>query len=148
MPIDKTEFTNAISSSQIEDDIMAFLNERKEKAYTSQEIMGGIRLQTNFSTLDTTRISTFAAADFSTLLSELVRKGKITIKMVENQMYYAAAENIAKCPKCGTEVAEPAKTWNMTGRPDKRGQSLQLQIGLFKCPQHGSFKTILNKQKL
>ena len=55
--------------------------------------------------------------------------------------------NAAKCPKCGAEVAEPKKTWKMTGRPDKRGRRLTLDIGLFQCPTHGAFRITLNKQK-
>lgn len=56
---------------------------------------------------------------------------------------------MAKCPKCGTEVSKPRKTWKMAGRPDKSGKRLQLEIGLFDCPKcHGPFRTTLSKKKI
>jgi len=148
MPIDKAEFQKGKSQTEIEDNILAFLNERKENAFTSNEIMEGVNFHSNFSTLETTRISTFAIVDFNTILHELVSKGRIRIKIVEGQVYFAAATGIAKCPKCGTEIAEPRKTWKMTGRPDKMGQRLQLHIGLYRCPRHGNFRKALSKQKI
>jgi len=42
---------------------------------------------------------------------------------------------VAKCPKCGTDVASPKKKWTMAGRPDKAGKRLRLDIGLFDCPK-------------
>jgi hypothetical protein len=148
MPIAKAEFQNGRRYSEIEDDVTSFLKERKDNAFTSQEIMAGVHFQTDFSTLETTRISTFAVADFISLLYEMVSKGKISAKIVEGQMYFMTGGGIAKCPKCGTEVAEPKKTWKMAGRPDKKGQRLQLHIGLFKCPKHGNFRVTLGKQKI
>lgn len=148
MPIDKTEFQNGKLHSEIENDISSFLNERKEKAFTSKEIMGGVNFHTDFSTLETARISIFAVADFTTLLHDMVSKGKVRLKIVGGQTYFAAAREVARCPKCGIEVAEPTKTWKMTGRPDKKGRRLMLHIGLFKCPKHGSFRTALSKQRI
>ena len=151
MPIDKKEFQNGKKLSEIDDGILVFLKERKENAFTSHEIMEGVNFHTNFSTFETTRISTFATADFSTLLHELVSKGKIRSKIVEGQMYFATGaegEGVAKCPKCGTVVTQPEKTWKMAGRPNKKGQRLQLTIGLFKCPKHGNFRKVLSKQRI
>ena len=54
-----------------------------------------------------------------------------------------------KCPKCGTEVARPKKTWMMAGRPDKSGKRIQLEIGLYECPKcHKSFRKVLSKKKI
>ena len=39
---------------------------------------------------------------------------------------------MGKCPKCGTEVSKPKKTWKMAGRPDKAGKRMQLEIGLYE----------------
>ena len=103
---------------------------------------------TDFSSPEIAQMSTFAIAGFTTLLYDLVNKGKITTKTIKGQMYFLAAEDKVKCPKCEIQVAEPKKTWMMTGRPDKEGKRLQLQIGLFKCPKHGTFRTVLNKQKI
>jgi uncharacterized protein (UPF0212 family) len=56
---------------------------------------------------------------------------------------------MAKCPKCGTEVSKPKKTWKMAGRPDKSGKRMQLEIGLFECPKcHGTFREVLSKKKI
>ncbi len=147
MPIDNTEFQNGRRQSEVENDVSSFLSERKEMAFTSQEIMAGVNFNTNFNTPETTRISTFAVADFIALLYEMVRQGKVRTKMVEGQMYFAVERKVAACPKCGMEVAKPKKTWNMTGRPDKKGRRLTLHIGLFQCPLHGNFRIALSKQK-
>jgi len=148
MPIGKTEFQGGKRFNEVEDSVASFLKERKENAFTSQEIMAGVDFRTDFSTLETSRISAFAVADFTNLLYEMVSKGKIIAKIVEGQMYFMAGGGIAKCPKCGAEVAEPKKTWKMAGRPDRKGQRLQLHIGLFKCPKHGNFRVTLGKQKI
>jgi uncharacterized protein (UPF0212 family) len=56
---------------------------------------------------------------------------------------------MAKCPKCGTEVSKPRKTWKMAGRPDKSGKRLQLEIGLYDCPKcHKAFRKTLGKKKI
>lgn len=39
---------------------------------------------------------------------------------------------MAKCPKCGTEVSTPKKSWKMAGRPGKNGKRTELTIGLFE----------------
>jgi hypothetical protein len=151
MPIDKTEFENGRPHDQVEDDITKFLNERRANAFTSAEILAGVNFHTDFSTLETSRISTFTVADFIALLSEMVQKGKIKAKIVEGHMFFATAYSgggeTAKCPKCST-FAEAKKTWNMTGRPDRFGRRLQLHIGLFECPKHGNFRTALSKHKI
>jgi len=148
MPIAKTEFQNGKRYNEVEDEITSFLKERKENAFTSQEIMAGVHFHSDFSSLETARISSFAVADFISLLYEMVSKGKLIAKIVEGQMFFMAGGGIAKCPKCGAEVAEPKKTWKMAGRPDRKGQRLQLHIGLFKCPKHGNFRVTLGKQKI
>lgn len=148
MPIVKEEFDSGELPSKVEDDIISFLKERKEKAFTSQEIMGGIDLHTNFSTSEIARMSTFIVADFTALLYELVRKGKVKMKVVNGRIYFMASGPSGKCPKCGTEVAEPKKTWKMAGRPDRKGRRLQLKIGLFECSKHGAFRKVLDKKKI
>ena len=56
---------------------------------------------------------------------------------------------MAKCPKCGTEVSKPKKTWKMAGRPDKAGKRTELEIGLYECPKdHKQFREVLNKRKI
>lgn len=55
---------------------------------------------------------------------------------------------MAKCPKCGSEVATPKKTWKMAGRPDKAGKRMQLEIGLYGCPNGHVFREVLSKKKI
>ena len=149
MPINKKEFENGKLHSKVEEEIISFLNEREKRAFTSQEIMEGIRYHTEFSTPEITKMSTFAIADFTNFLHHLVRNGKIKMKVVRGRMYLMAIEpGLAKCPKCGIEIAEPKKTWKMAGRPDRKGKRLQLEIGLFECPKHGTFRVVLSKQKI
>ncbi len=58
-------------------------------------------------------------------------------------------EKMVKCPKCGTEVSKPKKTWKMAGRPDKAGKRMQLEIGLYQCPKCGAtFREVLSKKKI
>jgi predicted RNA-binding Zn-ribbon protein involved in translation (DUF1610 family) len=54
---------------------------------------------------------------------------------------------MAKCPKCGKEVATPArKPWTMAGRPNKAGKRVELEITLFKCPTCGPFRIAKTKK--
>jgi len=56
---------------------------------------------------------------------------------------------MAKCPKCGGEVATPRKSWKMAGRPDKTGKRVQLQIGIYDCHRcNKPFRAVLSKQKI
>jgi hypothetical protein len=146
MPIHKEEFGNGRLSSSLEERVISFLNER-EGAFTSEEIMGGVHLYTEFDTLLTAKISTFAIADFVALLFDLVRKGRVGMKVVNNRMYFTAGA-VAKCPKCAREIANPRKTWKMAGRPDKTGKRVELHIGLYDCPKHGAFRSVLSKRKI
>lgn len=148
MPIAKKKFEKGKVHSEVEDEILSFLKERKEGAFTSQEIMGGIHYHTDFSTPEISKMSTFAIADFTTLLHDLVRRGNIKMKVVRNRMYYTIISvYTAKCPTCG-KLFEPKKTWKMAGRPDKKGKRLQLHIGLYKCPKHGTFRKVIDKRKI
>lgn len=54
----------------------------------------------------------------------------------------------AACPRCGVETTS-AKTWKMAGRPSKKGERLQLTIGLYKCPKcDKTFRSVLKKEKI
>ena len=74
MPIAKKKFAEGKLHSKVEAEIISFLKERKEAAFTSQEIMGGIHYHTDFSTPEISKMSTFAIADFTALLHDLVRR--------------------------------------------------------------------------
>ncbi len=53
-----------------------------------------------------------------------------------------------ECPRCGTTVYAPTKTWSMVGRPSKTGERFKLTIGLFTCPKcKKGFREVLGKEK-
>jgi predicted nucleic acid-binding Zn-ribbon protein len=42
---------------------------------------------------------------------------------------------LVKCPKCGTEVTTPVKTWPFSVRkPSKKGEESKTLMGIFECP--------------
>ena len=56
---------------------------------------------------------------------------------------------MTECPKCGTEVASPFKTWSMVGRPSKAGERFKLTLGLFKCPRcERKFRAVLGTERI
>lgn len=148
MPIAKNMFENGKLHNKVEDEIITFLNERKEGAFTSQEIMAGIHYHTDFTTPEISKMSTFAIADFTTLLHNLVRQKNLLMKVVGNRMYYTSTDpKMAECPKC-KQIFKPKKTWKMAGRPDKKGKRFQLHIGFYICPKDGTFRKVLGKRKI
>jgi len=90
MPIDKKEFER--SSINLEEEIVAFLRARKGKAYTSDEIMSATNLRTDFDLQVTTKYSIFVVANFVAILHDLVAKGKIRRKVVNNRVYFIASD--------------------------------------------------------
>lgn len=147
MPIEKQEFGEGKVHRKLEEEVVSFLKERRDKAFTSQEIMGGMQLHTSFSTPEIAMMSTFAIADFTALLYGLVNRGEVSMKVIKNRMYFMAGV-LSKCPKCGMAITEPRKTWRMAGRPNRKGERTQLHIGLFSCPKHGVFRVVLDKKKI
>ena len=54
----------------------------------------------------------------------------------------------ASCPRCGRESG-PMKTWKMAGKPNKRGERLQLTIGHYKCPNcTKTYRKAIAKEKI
>lgn len=149
MPLTKREFEEGKLHSNLEEEIISFLSQRKRRAFTSKEIMDGLSYHTEFSTPEITKISTFTISDFTSLLHDLVKRERIKMRVVRNRMYFMTLDDqIARCPKCGLEVQSPRKTWKMAGRPDRNGERTQLQIGLYDCAKHGSFRVVLAKTKI
>lgn len=148
MPITMKKFEGGKLHNSVEEEMLSFLKDRKDGAFTSQEIMAGIRYPTDFSTPEISKMSTFAIAYFTTVLHDLVTRGIIRMNVISNRIYFTMTDSHrAKCPKCKV-VREPTKSWKMTGRPDKKGKRFQLHIGLFKCPKHGTFRKVLDKRKV
>lgn len=149
MPIEKTEFEKGKLHSNLEEEIIEFLNQRKKRAFTSKEIMEGLNYHAEFSTPEITKISTFTISDFTSLLYDLVKREKIKMRVVRSRMYFIIeGERTAVCPKCGFKVLKPRKTWKMAGRPDRNGERMQLHIGLYDCVRHGAFRVVLEKKKI
>ena len=52
------------------------------------------------------------------------------------------------CPRCGTAVTNPTKTWSMVGRPSKTGDRFKLKLGIFVCPEcERRFRNVVGKEK-
>lgn len=53
------------------------------------------------------------------------------------------------CPRCGTRVAEPVKTWTLVSPiPDKRGRITITIMGSFVCPNCGyKWRAVIKKIK-
>ena len=149
MPISKKDFENGKPKTELTKEIISFLKDRKDRAFTSQEIMEGINYHTEFTTPEISKISTFTIADFTSFLYHLAEKGQLMIKIAKGRIYVMMKKIVtANCPKCGGKVNEPKKTWKMAGRPNKKGERLELQIGLYECPKHRAFRKVVNKQKI
>jgi len=55
---------------------------------------------------------------------------------------------LSVCPRCGTEVIQPTKTWSMVGRPSRKGERFKLTLGLFMCPKcEKTFRKVVGKEK-
>ena len=90
MPIDKEKFE--MVSIKLEDEIISFLKKRPEKAFTADEIMGSTSFHIDFDLAGTSKIAMFMAANFVSILQDLVSKGKLSRKLVHNRMYFMASE--------------------------------------------------------
>ena len=90
MPIEKERFTK--DKTDLEAEIASFLKARKEKAFTAEEIMGLTSFHVDFDSQETSETSAFIAANFVAVLNDLVRKGQVAKKDVNNRMYFTATE--------------------------------------------------------
>ena len=89
-PIEKEKFMKV--PSNLEQEIISFLKARKGKAFTAEEIMGSTSFHLDFDLPVTSKTSTFVAANFVAVLHELVSKGQLTRKVVNNRMYFMATK--------------------------------------------------------
>jgi hypothetical protein len=88
MPIDKKRFEEV--SDRLEEEILSFLKKHKGKAFTADEIMGATSLYVYLDLPVTSKTSPFMVANFVAVLHDLVSKGKISRKVVDNRMYFTA----------------------------------------------------------
>ena len=89
MPIDKERFE--MISNRLEEEMISFLKKRKGKAFTADEIMGSTSFHVDFDVPGTSKTATFIVANFVAVLQDLVSKGKISRKVVNNRMYFMAS---------------------------------------------------------
>ncbi len=84
-------------------------------------------------------MSTFAIADFTALLHDLVKQKRIMMKVVRNRMYYMEQESqMAKCPSC-REIFEPKKL-DGRGIPGYNGKSLSATYRSPRVPKTWNFQ--------
>ena len=76
------------------------------------------------------------------------KKLRKQLKELRKLMKTVSPPALIRCPDCETE-ATPKKTWNMAGRPNKKGERLQLTIGYYKCLNCGkTFRRVIAKKKV
>jgi len=90
MPISKKEFEAGEILSELEKKIITFLENHRDDAFKSNEIMKGVKFRANFSSLPMTLLSSLGIFGFSLTLDDLVRKGKIRKKYIKDEFYYMA----------------------------------------------------------
>lgn len=50
---------------------------------------------------------------------------------------------MANCPKCGTKVAKPSKTWQMA----RKGEKSSVNMGLYDCPScNARFRSVIEAE--
>jgi uncharacterized coiled-coil DUF342 family protein len=56
---------------------------------------------------------------------------------------------LSVCPRCGTLVPTPKKTWFIVDNPNKTEEKFKLTMGLFKCSKcKKKFRTVIGKEKV
>jgi hypothetical protein len=91
-PITRKEFKR--SPINLEEEILAFLKENTDKAFTSEEIMNRTSFRTELDLTTGSRISVWIAANFVAFINDMAAKGKIQRKVVNNRMYFAAVDEL------------------------------------------------------
>ncbi len=82
-------------------------------------------------------------------LAKAIEKAQKTGEDLRRELLKALIRSeMAACPACGIETS-PVKTWKMTGRPNIKGERLQLTIGHYKCLQcRKTFRRVITKEKI
>ena len=90
MPISRDEFESGQVLTALERAIISFLNKNRERAFTSNEVMDGINIQTDFSDFFRAIASGLVILGFPSILRDLVAKGKIRMNIIDGLYYYTA----------------------------------------------------------
>jgi hypothetical protein len=86
MPIDKKRFEGV--SDRLEEEILSLLKKHKGKAFAADEIMRETSFYVYLDLPTTSKTSPFMIANFVAVLHDLVSKGVISRKVVDNRMYF------------------------------------------------------------
>jgi predicted pyridoxine 5'-phosphate oxidase superfamily flavin-nucleotide-binding protein len=90
MPITRKEFERR--AVKLEKEIVDFLNAHVGNAYTSDEIMAKTSFHTEFDFDSAPKITVLITANFVAFINDLAAKGKIRREVVNNRMYFTAAD--------------------------------------------------------
>jgi len=90
MPISRDEFESGQILTQLEKSIISFLDKNRGNAFTTSEIMDGIKIQTSFSDFFKALLSGITIVTFPSILNNLVAKRKIRYNLIQGQYYYMA----------------------------------------------------------
>ena len=90
MPISKKEFESGRILNELEKSVIDFLERNSDKAFTMNEIMDGINIQTDFRDLWKAIASGIIVLGFPSFLNNLVVEGKIRVNVIQGIYYYMA----------------------------------------------------------
>jgi hypothetical protein len=90
MPITRKEFDSR--TTNLEKEIVDFLNAHRGNAYTSEEIMNATSFRTEFDFDAEPKIAVLTAANFVAFINDLAARGDIRREFVNNRMYFTAFE--------------------------------------------------------
>jgi hypothetical protein len=88
MPISKKEFESGRILSQLEIAVITFLERHPDQAFTMNEIMDGINIQTDFRDFWKALASGIIILGFPSFLNNLATEGKIRINLIQGIYYY------------------------------------------------------------
>ena len=54
-----------------------------------------------------------------------------------------------ECPRCGSKINSPTKSWSMVGIPNKNGKRFRLTLGIFNCLScEKKFRAVVRKERI
>jgi hypothetical protein len=95
LPITRKEFEKR--ATNLEKEIVDFLNAHKGNAYTSDEVMNATSFQTEFDLEGAPKITVLRVANFVAFINDLAARGEIRREVVNNRLYFSAFETKYAC---------------------------------------------------
>jgi transketolase N-terminal domain/subunit len=90
MPLSRKEFDEGEILSDTERKIIAFLESNRSQSFLQNEIMEGIKVKADFSSVGWSILSVLSILSFGSILDGLATKRKIERKYLRGQYYYTA----------------------------------------------------------